>query len=596
MRWSSGFRLFVLFRMACGFSLVAAAEPNDPWLWETNGMPDGLRISLLSDKTRYYLGENILLHYRVENAGETPFQISVGGDYRGGTRADRFKVTASSADGRTVADPTPGMRNMGGGLMPGGEIKPGGEWFEKVWVIEYCRFDEPGTYTVRVFHDLGFGKPRDKDPREVSLSIELLAPTEEQAAAILNEADQAKPDPGTTWGKKGEARLDYHCIRWPTFLKPLVERARNGSLDAVEGIASIRTLDATRALASLLEGANADIAAKAAAFLEWRLPHDPKDFEGPWGERRKQDFVSNAWDENLIPGVRDYCARLLAGTNRDNLMMAASLLKRVGSAREVALLLSALDSGLSQTSPEFLADIHYPAPPRACDSLLEAALKIDGNLDISPGNIKSPGQALLFIAKHGGYERTPTKDEETEFASLLRHELSYVRMKMLEQLPKRIPTSLSALVTERLTDPDVAVQNHAFVAASRMEEPRHKEITLSVLKDAEDEWLLRAAHEMAMKHGARYECAMIWASRLVMPRDTNDYRTHEALRHLFEITVGRGVSGGFSPSLDAIAVATLRARWEKFLSANKDQIQAGHKFVPGDKDMPADLLPGGFNL
>lgn len=572
-------------------AVTAADETDKRWLLEKSELPAGIRISLISDRTTYFLGENIVLYYRIENVGSEPFQISVGGDYRGGTRADRFKVTAISKDSGAVADPTPGMENMGGGLMPGGEIKPGASWFEKVHVFEYCRFDAPGTYMVRVFHDLGLAKPANADPREVSMSIELLAPTEPQAATILAEAENAKPDGGSAWGEKGQVRLDYHCIRWPTFLKPLVARAQAGNADAVDGIASIRDLDATRALVELLSHSDPLIAKKVADLLEWRMPRDEKEFDGPWGDRRRADFVRNAWDEKLSAAVRDYAVRLLESQRRSDLMTAASLLRRVGTVREVAALLKALDFGLAQTSAEFLADIQYPAPLRVCDLLLSTALAIDPSLGIYPGNVSTPGQALLFIATFGDRQRVLSDAEVAELTRLLAHELPYVRMKALEKLPKEIPEALAPIITERMVDPNPAVQNYAFVAAGSLQEPRHREIALSVLKSTNDSWLRRSADQIAMKYGARYDCSVIWASKL------GDGNTkHEAIIQLLEIATGKSPSGGFNGHWDEASVTALRERWEAFLSAHKDRIQAGHRFAPGTDEMSADLLPDGFSF
>ena len=570
---------------------VAAEDNGERWLLENAELPGGIRISLSSDRKSYFLGENILLYYRVENVGNEPFKISVGGDYRGGTRADRFKVTATSNEGGTVADPTPGMRNMGGGLMPGAEIQPGTSWFEHVHVIDYCRFDAPGTYRVCAFHDLGFKKPANADPREVSMSIELLAPTEPQAAAILADAENAKPYGGSTWGEKGEVRLDYQCIRWPSFLKPLVARAQAGSADSVDGIASIRNLDATRALVDLLGHADLVISKKAADLLEWRMPYDEKEFEGPWGDRARSSLVNNAWDEKLSAAVRDYSVRLLASPRRSDLMTAASLLRRVGTVREVPVLLKALDFGLAQTSDEFLADIQYPSPRRVCDLLLSTALALDPGLDISPGNVSTPGQALLFIATHCGEQRELSDAEVAECARLLSHELPYVRMKMIGNLPKEIPVTLAPLVMERMTDPNPAVQNNAFEAAGRLQAPRHKEIALSVLKNTGDSWLRRSAHQIVMKYGARYDCAVIWSAKL-----TEGETRHDAVIHLLTITAGKSPSGGINGHWDDASVAGLRSRWQAFLAAQKDRIRAGDVFTPGDGQMPADLMPEGFSF
>src|SRR5262245_3699926 len=90
---------------------AGAAPPRPPPL------PEGIKVTLVTERTQYFLGENILLQYRITNTGAGPFKISVGGDYRGSTRADRFMVTAAtSPGGQPVPDPTPGMKNWGGGL------------------------------------------------------------------------------------------------------------------------------------------------------------------------------------------------------------------------------------------------------------------------------------------------------------------------------------------------------------------------------------------------------------------------------------------------------------------------------------------------
>lgn len=588
-----------LFGVVCLAGFVGvfahASAANDPQAGETgrwgqNEMPDGIKISLVNDKTNFFLGENILLFYRIENTGSKPFNISVGGDYRGSSRADRFKVTAISATGKQVADPTPVTMNFGG-IMPNSEIKLGDVWFENVYVLKYCRFEEPGTYTIHVFHDLGFGKKHDAEPREVFVNIELRAPTEEQARAILVTAENAKPYNGNTWGQKGEARLDYYDIRYPAFLPALIERARNGNQDALAGIASIRTLDATHALVNLLGQTNAAFAMQAATHLEVRLPHSTNEFQGPWGEINRQSFVKNAWDEKLGLPVRDFSLQLLKSTNRSDLLVASSLLKRIGTQHEVPSLLKALEFAVIQTNAEFLADIQYPPPIRVCDALLSTAMTINSNLNVSAGNIQTPGQALLFIAKHSGSERLLTKEDEATFAKLFNHPLAYVRMKALESLPNEIPASSTEIVTKCMTDPNVAVQNYAFAAAKRMQEPQHVEIALAALKSSDDQWLRWAAQDIAMKYGARYKCVMAWASRLRASGDTVDGAAGDAMDRLFRILIGSNAKH-LSVSLDVPKngpdAGALRNRWKEFLIANKDKIEAGYEFQPNE--LPVENL------
>jgi hypothetical protein len=559
-------------------------------------VPAGLEVSLVADKTNFFLGENILLHYRIHNASSNTLKISVGGDYRGSTRADRFTVTAVSADGIPVADPTPLMRNFGGGLSPNSNIKPGEDWFEEVWVLEYCRFDGPGSYTIHSFHDLGFGEQMADDPRETSCTIELRAPSEAEAEAILAEAETAKPYYGNTWGKKGEARLDYYCIRWPVFLEPLQRRAQRGNADALEGIASIRTLNATRALVRLLEHTNIAFAAKAAQQLEDRLPHPESDFTGPWGKERRQFVIESAWDESLGQPVREFCVRLLMWKERGGFLTATSLLQLIGTTNEIPALKRALAYGVVQTNAEYLSDIHYPSPIRVCDALAVTILRLDAKIaekldpDVSPENL------LLYLSHNGGADKTFSDADVRWFHKAMRSDLPYIRMKALESLSIAIPSALEDDITRCLSDNNLGVQNYAFLAAQRMQNPAHRDIALAVLKSADDQWLRQNAQQLADKYGSRYESAMAWCAHLVAPKDNNDYTLHDALRELLHMTTGRYSGGGFYPSFTDKDAKALRERWEKFLTENRNQINAGKTFTNELTGVPSDLIPPGWTL
>ena len=57
----------------------AAAEPTWVGANEIVPVPEGAHLSLLLDKPRYFLGENVLVHYVLENRSGQPFTISTGG-------------------------------------------------------------------------------------------------------------------------------------------------------------------------------------------------------------------------------------------------------------------------------------------------------------------------------------------------------------------------------------------------------------------------------------------------------------------------------------------------------------------------------------
>jgi hypothetical protein len=119
---------------------------------------------------------------------------------------------------------------------------------------------------------------------------------------------------------------------------------------------------------------------------------------------------------------------------------------------------------------------------------------------------------------------------------------------------------------------------------------------LAALRSSDnDNWLRSVASQIALRYGARYECAMAWASHLDYTRaSSNDGRPElfEVVSHLYEITIGPYKSGGSSGGQPD---PRLRRRWEDFLTANKEQIASGHLFRLGI-DIPEDLLPPGIGF
>ncbi len=87
-------------------------------------VPAGARVSIELDKNEYFLGENVLLHFCIENSGKEPFQIDLGGDYRGASRHLRFNVKALDAAGKLCDDPDPSGFCMGG-LSHSPTVEPG---------------------------------------------------------------------------------------------------------------------------------------------------------------------------------------------------------------------------------------------------------------------------------------------------------------------------------------------------------------------------------------------------------------------------------------------------------------------------------------
>ena len=90
-----------LLRLAlipCALPVYAGYESM--WAGEvTQPVPEGAKVTLEFDRADYFLGENVLVHFVLQNTGDTPFEASWGGDYRGASRRLRFTVTATDEAG-----------------------------------------------------------------------------------------------------------------------------------------------------------------------------------------------------------------------------------------------------------------------------------------------------------------------------------------------------------------------------------------------------------------------------------------------------------------------------------------------------------------
>src|SRR5882757_4844823 len=83
---------------------------SDDSMWAgraSQSVPKGAKVTLEFDRSDYALGENVLVHFVLENSGDKPFTFSYGGDYRGGSRPLRFQVTAMDDAGHPAEDPDP---------------------------------------------------------------------------------------------------------------------------------------------------------------------------------------------------------------------------------------------------------------------------------------------------------------------------------------------------------------------------------------------------------------------------------------------------------------------------------------------------------
>ena len=583
----------------CPESRTAPAPPVTPSIAHTDfnqvgKVPpaDTLKLSLQAARTEFFLGENILLHYCIENLGKEPIGHSVGGDYRGGSRADRFKVTVVDSAGREMPDPQPKQFNMGG-LIPLGGIKPGQTWFEVVFLLRYRSLGQPGDYTVTVFHDLGWGPRRTNDFRVVSIRLKLKMPTVAEAAQVIAAMEKAKSYNGKSWGKKGQPTADFSLLKFPVYL-PLLSAAAN--LDAVAGLAKMPGIEATRALLSLAETPGMDVPAAAAAALSQRIPVPEKrrtTKPNYWNSTPAP--VPNTWDPTLASDARRIGMHLISHGNDACLVSALGMLTGLAAQEDLPELFQALERSAwrAHVIPATDKD-HHQGPRWACRTVtgvLDQFARGGLLMPVEPG---SAGEFLGFLAGiAAGSEFWPVGWEAT-FARALGHERAVVREAALWRVPQPVPATLVPLVLAGMSDPEPFVRKVACERVNQLKLLGGRDHALKAIAMAADGWTVWMAVEVAVRDHGRVECAELLARRFAKLTDDPHYLDRDLMGHLVRITMGGSLSGSWhslrEPKGKARAEA-MREAWLKVIRQHAATLRTDQLLKPGDVGLSAGLIP-----
>lgn len=567
--------------IALGLSLRVVARPQSDWAMSgTNPVPEGATVRVVFDKEQFLLGEDVIVHFVLENTGTTPFSYSTGGDYRGASRALRFIVTATDEAGVQAEDPDP-ERMCFGGLCGPAELKPGEKKEFNLALMRYCDIAKPGRYTIRVTHDFGWsdkGGPLPAGEAVVAFTL----PSATEAEQLVAQLERMSP---------GET--DFGCLRQEAYLDPLLRRARAGSGDALRGIASIPTLAATVALIELAGNTNADLALSAGLTLNCRLP-DPEftgqlPGRGPFrfdAKEARRRLASRSWDEKFAPDVRALAARFLAGTLTNSIGCGAFMVQAVGTPGEAPAVLSALDRVLEpmvnprRTPGDNILNDPEPLPElrRALQSLASRGFALGKNLS---------GQAQFF-AYFAALENSPPP-RPPEWLNLLEvfgDNCRYpTREAAVRSIPQPVPPECLAFITKRLSDPDLGVCRAACEKAGQSGHAEYLKPLLEIVSTENHEWLLREAGNAAHALGGGFDFLTAWADRL-----GDEHLYPLALDYLGQIV--EGLPGGHSGRTDLSRAErlALKTAWNEFLAAHADELRKGNRFNVDDPALKPALF------
>jgi hypothetical protein len=554
--------------------------------------PGSARVVLSLDKPTFFAGENVLIHYCVENTSAAPFQISHGGDSRGASRSQRFKVTLTDAAGTAVADPDPTGYHEGG-LGGSPTIAPRGHWCQSLQLMRYARIELPGTYTIRVMHDLGWPKGQAPEGRT---TLTLVMPTAAEAEQIVSTMLSLPTADRAGFEERRKPFQDFSTLRYRVYLPPLLRLAKAGHTPALTGLGAIPAPEATRALIDLLGHADLAVARAAAQILAMRLP-DPA-LDGALGPRSPflndlrdaRRYLRNAgWRGDFAPDVRAAARRLLNSPDVQDVVEGAFMIEAVGETSDAAALSKALTTGLRKTvSLPFEAGI-YPRPRGAMHELIRAAEALVSRNNVAPARPKEPGDLALWLIAVGRGARPDGWQDR--FAAILAHRLLYLRELALTQLPTDAPARLFNAVGPALRSAHIDLKIAALEVVRRAKLVKYHDTVVAIVRTArpKDTLLLSFSSNALRAIGGRVELLEIMAARLAEPDVSND-----AFSHLYGVFDGvTGWGGGVTDPAEAKMAS---ARWRAFIAAHRSALASGQRFSLDDPAITADLVPRGWTV
>ena len=577
---------------------AVAGTAEDQWAHHRTGatVPENARLTLVLDKDWYFLGENVLLHYIVQNTGGAPFHVDMGGDYRGASRHLRFKVTAVDEKGKPVADPDPSGFFMGGiSYQP--EVRPDKKHVQSLALLRYCKFAEPGVYTVRVRHDLGWTETAERKVPVGEIRLRLRLPTPEQARAVVEEMARAPKDPNRTAGEQTRPYKDFSVLRHPVYLPILAERARESDKDAVVGIGSIETPEATKALIDLLGHKNRAFVLHVAGILNHRLP-DPEfmgklgprsPFRGPHYERRRE-LVKTTWRPEFAEPVMAHARELLSWRGKESMAYAAFMFQCLAGKDDLPHLVEALDHAVRQTEHLARETRVYPPPRGACRELLRATRMLLQRDAEAPAAPASPGQAAVFLMALTVRKDFRPEGWENRCGALLKHQIAYLRELTLKHTPRPLPKAAVEQLPALLGDPDIDVRIAACRATKGLREPGLLLPVLKILDSAREQWEIRSAYNAACRLGARLDALKALAARLDEPA-----AALICLPKLIDFAVESSGSQGVR-KIEPDVARRLKAAWLRLLTEHAAALTANKRFAVGGPELTPDLLPPGYKL
>jgi hypothetical protein len=536
-------KLFQLLAILALTSLPGWSQPSNQ-----------TQITLSSERSHYFLGENALIHFCVKNVGTQPVKLDVGGDYRGAYRSLRFKLEAFDAQNNPVPDPHPNAACFGGlGYQP--TLKSGESFYSTLALAHYRRIPKAGHYRISVTHDLGW----TTHPK-AWLELDFVEPNATQATEVVQAMSSLPKDHGYSMGQRRSQFRDYWTMSYPIYLEPLI-RLQNAkpSEEAIRGIGQIATPEATLALLEF--AARPNQRPLAADELCRRLPISGDKVSPQFGLEERTLLAQTSWNDQLKQKAREVAIDLLQGTNAD-VSSAAKILSETGTDQDLALVAKRLEHFLVPVSS-------YPRPAGPAYDLETTLMRLTNRAP--EGQILPSGSSALLLEL-----LKPNPAPQSVDQGLLD---SSARVRELAVLAIKDPKPYQNRLLKLLFDPDPGAQ---VAACEKLSGDPH---LLELVRKSDDEWVLRAACNACK--GQRLECSQILAERLVEIEQWHNIYTLLAEQILTRMP-GHGSNGDPGQT----ELNELAHQWKRFLEKNQEHIKSGQTYL----ELPKELIPSNFTF
>ena len=416
----------------------------------------GTKITLKPRKTKYFLGENILLDYQVSYDGDGGLEV----DSYCGLGSDDCAVIATDQAGNQAPASTLGYHGTGSSGRP---LHRGDSISFTIPLIHYCRLDKPGTYRIRGAHNLNWSDgdtaaersrtiPKD-DPRWAETTIEVSMPDEAQARKVVEDMRRLKTDVDYyrhSCGWETGDYADFRCLQYPVYLPILKELAAGKHSDnrLLLGIIHNPTPEATEALLRLLKDADKDRVKRIISALCDRLP-DPQGVDRPGRanpigfEDDDPKLVKHSWRGDFAVPLRRFARKMLSDDDLAIVRSAAFILEALGTREDMPALVAAASRMvpiLEKTEPSpYIGEI--TAIREACSDTTYAVEALVGASQPATGP-RTPGEIIhftLMVKQHKDFRPTGW---EKRCVDWLRDGTPYVGEFVLFNAPRPLPDSL----------------------------------------------------------------------------------------------------------------------------------------------------------